>query len=255
MALNMFGMLIDAYDRPAHLYPALLCIVPIVGVAAGVYGPSLTLSSALMCIALALGLLIWFTSISRNMGKRLEKPLYEKWGGKPGVLLLRHRFESSALIDYPSRKRYHDFLGERLGTSFPTEQLERDHPRKADDIYEGGILYLVERTRNRAKYPQLFEKLVQYGAARNMLGLKPVGMLAAMVSIVWAMLFIGLDSGSGFSFGKLIAAPLGVKLSLITSVTIFLSWLLVVTRERVQKAAFGYAAVLLGVCDDLHKKA
>lgn len=250
----MLGTLFDAYDRPARLYPALLCLVPIVGVGAGVHGTALTLSSGLMSFAASFGLLAWFTSISRDMGKRLEEPLYAQWGGKPTTQLLRHRFENTVFIDSLTRKRYHDFLGKHLNTTFPTQQQERDAPKEADDVYEGGGRFLLEKTRDKAKYPLVFKELVQYGAARNRLGLKPIGIFVAVASLLWAMFCIGVISMTGFAFDKLVDAPLGAKLSLLTSVAMASGWTFFVTKGSVRRVAFAYAMALLRCCDKLPKK-
>jgi len=81
----------DPYDRQARLYPALLCLLPLLALIALLYAPNVSALTGVVTLAVSCGGLFLMTNICREMGKRLEEQLFREWGGKPTTQLLRHR--------------------------------------------------------------------------------------------------------------------------------------------------------------------
>jgi len=251
MGISMLGNFIDAYERPARLYPALVCLIPVVAVAVGVHGAALSLSSSLVTLVASFGGLFLLMSISRDMGKRLELSLYSEWGGKPTTQLLRHR---DATIDPVTKKRFHDFLGKHIDNTFPTAAQEAANPAAADELYQGGVLWLLGKTRDKTKFPFVFKENVNYGFRRNCLGLKPVGILIALSAMVWTLVASGIYTFDRLSTQNVLAASIGAKATFTVALMFVLIWVFLITGDSVRRVAFAYADMLLRTCDTLPKK-
>lgn len=251
MGLNLAGHVIDAYDRAARLYPSLLCLLPVVAVAAGVYGTVLSLNSALVTLVTSFGGLFLLMSVSRDLGKRLEPGLYAAWGGKPTTQLLRHR---DSTLDPVTKKRFHGFLEKHLDVTFPTVEEEAADPLHADGVYQSGTQWLLGKTRDRSKFPFVFKENVNYGFRRNCLGLRPVGLLMALLAAAWTLAVSGVLSAAGMSVTKIAAATIGAKVALVVALGMAFVWAFLITRGSVRRVAFAYADMLLRACDTLPKK-
>lgn len=247
----MLGNFIDAYERPARLYPALVCLFPVVAVAVGVHGAALSLSTGLVTLVSSFGGLFLLMSLSRDMGKRLEPSLYSEWGGKPTTQLLRHR---DTTFDHVTKNRFHEFLGKHIGNTFPTAVQEAADPAAADALYQGGVQWLLGKTRDKTKFPFVFKENVNYGFRRNCLGLKPVGILVALSAMIWTLVASGVLSFSGLSMENVLATGVGAKAAFAVAFTFTLMWVFLITGNSVRRAAFAYADMLIRTCDTLPKR-
>lgn len=111
----------------------------------------------------------------------MEETLVKEWGGMPTTIALRHR---DTFLDSISKQRYHAVIVAKLGIVMPTVQEEIADPAKADDIYIGATRRLRELTRGDKQL--LLKENIAYGFHRNMLAMKPVGMLACIFGVVLA---------------------------------------------------------------------
>jgi hypothetical protein len=115
----------NPYERKARLYPALLGLTPVLGVAAGVYGVRLEIPQAVGALFVAVGGFYLLASIVRELGKRREEALYIKWGGKPTTQIQRHK---DGRVDKVTKAARHEFLASKLHISFPTATEEQADP-------------------------------------------------------------------------------------------------------------------------------
>ncbi|KWC13787.1 hypothetical protein [Burkholderia ubonensis] len=251
MGVNLYDNFIDAYDRAARLYPALICLLPVAAVAAGVYGTALSLNSALVTLVTAFGGLFLLMSLSRDLGKRLEPALFTSWGGKPTTQVLRHR---DTTLDPVTKRRFHSFLEGHLEIAFPTADAEAADPLAADGVYQSGTQWLLGKTRDRTKFPFVFKENVNYGFRRNCLGLKPIGILIAVLAMAWTLAASGALSTTGITAEKIAEANIGTKIALVVDLSMVLIWTFLITRGSVRRVAFAYAEMLLRACDNLPKK-
>lgn len=248
MGVNLFDNFVDAYDRAARLYPALICLLPVVAVAAGVHGAAPSLNPALITLVTSFGGLFLLMSVSRDLGKRLEPALFSSWGGKPTTQILRHR---DTTIDPVTKKRVHGFLERHLEIAFPTIDEEAADPVAADGVYQSGTQWLLGKTQDRIRFPFVFKENVNYGFRRNCLGLKPIGVLIAVLAMAWTLAASGVLSATGISATKIVEANIGTKVALIVDLGAFFTWTFLITRESVRRVAFSYAEMLLRACDNL----
>jgi hypothetical protein len=72
----------DPYDRQARLYPALLCLLPLLALIALLYARNGSALTGVVTLAVSCGGLFLMTNICREVGERLEEKLFNEWGGK-----------------------------------------------------------------------------------------------------------------------------------------------------------------------------
>jgi hypothetical protein len=243
----------DPYDRQARLYPALLCLLPLLALVAMLYAPNVSAVTGVITIAVSCGGLFLMMNICREMGKRLEEKLYREWGGKPTTQLLRHRDGS---IDSVTKRRYHTFLAARINASFPDADQEKSDPAKADEAYQSGARWLLDHTRpdGGKKFDLLFRDNVTYGFRRNALGARPLGIVIAIGCLLWALAKEQVLFGAG---GRIVDwsvlgrfSPPAIA-SLAVSGVMLLVWVFFFTKTSLRTCAFSFAETLLRTCDTL----
>lgn len=251
VGLIMLQKVLDPYERKARLAPALLALVPAVGVVFLIYGLDWRPKSAFVGFLASAGVFYLLASIAREFGKRIEDDLFAQWGGKPTTQLLRHR---DRVIDPVTKQRYHRFLSSRIDTEFPNADDERKNSDAADHIYAAATRWLLEKTRDTKRFPLLFAENVAYGFRRNCLGLKPLALVIAVASAALVFLSAGIADRRGVHWGLLHLVSINAWASLAISLIACAVWLLFVTPRTVRTAAFSYADMLLRACDALAQK-
>jgi hypothetical protein len=243
----------DPYDRQARLYPALLCLFPLLALVALLYAPNVSPLTGVVTIAVSCGGLFLMTNICREMGERLEGRLFREWGGKPTTQLLRHR---DSVIDSVTKRRYHAFMAAKINAIFPDAEQEKNDPAKADETYQSGARWLLDHTRpdDGKKFDLLFWDNVTYGFRRNALGARPLGIIITCGCLVWALVKEHVLFNAG---GKIVDWPVLGQLSpaaiasLVVSGVMLLVWLFFFTKTSVRGSAFSFAETLLRTCDTL----
>lgn len=248
---DLVAKVTDPYERTARLYPALLALLPLFVLLSLLYGSKATALTGAVTVAVSCGGLYMMTSLSRELGKRLEETLYHEWGGKPTTQLLRHRDKT---IETVTKRRYHSFLASKINAAFPDMNQEADSPEAADELYQSGIRWLLNHTRpeDNEKFDLLFKENVAYGFRRNALGMKPVGLVVSIGSMLWVLAVEGVLFGPNQRFIDLAALsrfPEPATASLIVSVVMVVAWVLFFTRASARTAAFTYAETILRACD------
>lgn len=250
--LDAIAKLFDPYDRKARLSPALLAIVPALVMVVAKFGDAVSLKSGVVSTLLACGALFWLARIARNAGYRLQEPLAEKWGGMPTVQLLRHR---NTKIDAFTKERYHKVLSDAIGQEFPSIDDEKRDPVTSDALYQSGIRWLIEQTRDIKKYAHLFKENVAYGFHRNMLGLRPVGLAIAVGSFLVGLPLMGVAeiNQTGVHYLGIAHLTFPRMFALLFPIAVGLLWFFAVTEGSVEKASYAYAERLLQACEGMVK--
>jgi len=243
----------DPYDRQARLYPALLCLLPLLALIALLYAPNVSALTAVVTLAVSCGGLFLMTNICREMGKRLEENLFREWGGKPTTQLLRHR---DGVIDSVSKRRYHAFLAAKISTAFPDAEQERLDPSKADEAYQSGARWLLDHTRPDMgkQFDLLFRDNIAYGFRRNALGVRPLAIAIALGCLVWALAkehVLFSAERRIFDWAALPQLPPPAVASLAVSGVMLLVWVFFFTKTSLRTSAFTLAQTLLRTCDTL----
>ena len=232
-------MLIDMYNFRARQNPVTIALAPAI-VAALVAVPELQNAWGFLGgVVAALGLPYGFAQAAGNAGKRLEDGLYESWGGKPSTAMLRHR---DSRINELTKKTYADLL-RQVGIPMPTPEDEARDPVGADKAYEAAGDWLRRETRDPKAYPRVKTELTNYGLARNLLGLRPVGLLIAVASVLVQVALIATATTQGAAVAEKLV------LSLVFSTAMIGFWLWIVGPAWARRTADAYAIALLEACE------
>jgi hypothetical protein len=253
MALDdIVAKVTDPYDRQARLYPALLCLLPLLALIALLYAPNVSALTGVVTLAVSCGGLFLMTNICRELGKRLEERLFDEWGGKPTTQLLRHR---DGIVDSVTKRRYHAFLATKIHAAFPDPEQEKADPAKADEAYQSGARWLLDRTRPDAgkQFDLLFRDNVTYGFRRNALGVRPVAIVIAVGCFLWTLAKEHVIGAAGkiFDWSALTQLSPAAIASVAVSGVMLLVWVFFFTKTSLRTSAFTFAQTLLRTCDTL----
>ncbi len=243
----------DPYDRQARLYPALLCLLPLLALITLLYAPNVSALTAVVTLAVSCGGLFLMTNICREMGKRLEEKLFHEWGGKPTTQLLRHR---DAVIDSVTKRRYHAFLASKINAAFPDADQEKSDPSQADAAYQSGARWLLDHTRpdTGKQFDLLFRDNITYGFRRNALGIKPIAIAITIGCLIWVLakehILFGV-TGRIIDWSTLTQLSAAATASLTVSAIMLLVWLFFFTKTSLRTSAVSFAQALLRTCDTL----
>ena len=243
--------LFDGYSWNARVFPAVLTLGSLLLLVL-LISPKFLFGElptnavvGLACFAV----LYLLAGVSRSAGKRIERRLLAQWGGWPTTLLLRH---ADGRIDVVTKGRYHQVLATMCPDMvWPTVQDEAADPRSADVKYSSAIAVLRARRRGVGDVIVLRENTA-YGFRRNMLGLRPVAIVIALLSVLCAGALLYVTQARGESLAATVAKigsdPRYVGV-LAAEVAIAILWAVFVRGAWVRQASDDYAFALLGSLD------
>lgn len=243
--------LVDGYSWNARVFPAVLTLGPILLLVLFI-SPKFLLgefpTNAVVGLAF-FAVLYLLAGVSRSAGKRIERRLLTQWGGWPTTLFLRH---ADGRIDVVTKERYHQALAMMCpDIAWPTVQDEAADPRSADVRYSSAIAVLRARRRGVGDVLVLRENIA-YGFRRNMLGLRPVAIVLALLSALCAgaLLYVLQMRGESLAatLAKIGTDPRYASV-LAAEVGIAILWAVFVRCTWVRQASDDYALALLGSLD------
>jgi hypothetical protein len=229
----------DTYVWRARLVPALLVLLPLL-LAFVAWFPAKFVGWELLITVLGFcGTTALLQQLARDAGRRRQPRLFTLWGGKPSTRALRHRHTH---LDPHTLGRYHAMLGAVINLPAPTAAEEIANPAAADQVYESYIRYLLEQTRDRAKYRIVSDENASYGFRRNLWAMKPLGLLCATVGTVASAIPVVLA----------ISSPPPVPLvSAFLSLVLIGVWTFGITRPWVRTTAEAFAVALVAATETL----
>lgn len=250
--MDLLTKLFDPYDLKARLSPALLSLTPLLVVLMCKYGPTATIGLAVTSFLITCGALFWLARWARTAGVAIQRKMWEPSGGTPTIRYLRYR---ESPLDPVTIERYHGVMAAGIGKQFPTAAGEAADPAGADNLYHSGIKWLMEQTRDPKKYAHLLKENIAYGFHRNMLGIKPVGILLSAFSLFASLCWVDVISFytpyfdlsriSGFSFAQTI--------SVLLPVVMLVLWIFTITPGSMEHASNAYSERLLQACEGFAK--
>lgn len=240
---NILSLIKDPYERKARILPGLILILPFITLAISVFGPKDLIISSLGGVLLGCGITFILGSFCRSKGKQIEERLYNKWGGVPTTILLRHHDRTISDI---TKNKYHIAISKKLKITLPTKSQEFSDNSGSDAIYEHAMKEL--RLLRRCERNLIFLENINYGYNRNMLGVKPYGIISALTSIIISstlmyygssekmLLLLSHFETSKYSF---------YIINIIISFFVLFIWLLAINEKNVKMSGFAYAEQLL----------
>lgn len=230
-------MTIDKYSLNARIYPMILLFMPLVviGVTYSIeFEAYLQILSTLGVLA---ALVYFMSNLGRDLGKKGEQELWNKWGGMPTAQLLS--FENDQ-IDGITKKEYHKRLNE-LSPIDTKPDFENAEFSTLLVIYRFWTKFLISKTRDTKKYSLLFKENISYGFRRNTWGLRGLGISICLICLLGNLAYNIYDAGS-FNFKSFSTS------FLVSEVIIFiwlLIWIIVIKSNWVRIPAFAYGERLL----------
>lgn len=236
--LALVELVKDPYERKARLAPGLLVTLPLLVPLVCVYGVRHPILTALVGLLAGCGAMYTLASVARVRGKQLEERLVKIWGGMPTTLALRH---SDQTLDSVSKRRYHDAIVSKLGIEMPTAEEEAAAPAKADDTYIGATKRLRELTRSNKSL--LLKENIAYGFHRNMLAMKPIGIVTSLLGLLYGLVLAGVLGLDPLNVNLVnFAHPgLAAAMTLVISVALLASWLFYFNADAVRRVGVAYA--------------
>lgn len=239
--INLETLIMDEYERKARLYPALLLIAPIIGTVFVLLSIEMAIGATIL---ISSGGAYLLTQLARDKGKEKEPKLFKEWGGMPSIAVFRHIDNQ---LDKITKAKYHEQLIHLVeGTTAPTIEQEEADPSSADEIYTAWSNYLRRNTRGE-KFPLVRKELMNYGYRRNVYGMRPIGILVSLISLVTCAIRLYFVYGSTSQYDE--ALILAEAFSLVFS----LLWIFQFTASWVRIPAFEYAKRLAESVDILSK--
>lgn len=236
--------LLGAYQLRARSQPLLLAAFPVAVTALAWGVPELTVSR-LLGMAVAFGVATVLVGLIRDRGTRLQPELWASWGGPPTTAMLMSNSGKTA-PDLPIHRGH----VRRLLPEVPalSDELDRERPDVSQRVVEQYVAHLRERTRDRGRFPVVFDNNVAYGFRRNMLGLRPVGVgIAAMCALVAVLgLVLSLRSDLNLSSPALLAAMVADGLAVVLWLRVSPAW--------VEVQADRYAVALLAAAEGVQRR-
>jgi hypothetical protein len=232
---------LDDYELIARQVPGQVVLGPVVLLALALVPEVRSLKGLLSTGAgsLALGLLLAY--LARGPGARKEAALYKQWGGKPSTELLLHGNPS---LNAETRQRYHRFLASAKGPGIElltAAEQERD-PQRARELAESAGDWLRKNTRDKKKYPRVRQELIAYGFARDLWGMKLIGLALCVGSA--ALEFAAIALMGNHPPGMPLVAVAGLATLAFAAV-----WVWAITPSWVRVHANAYAKALLETCE------
>ena len=235
---TIFELVKDPYERKARVVPGLLVALPVLVPLLCVYGAKHPVLTGVIGLLGSCGAIYALASVARGRGKKLEEILVAKWGGMPTTIALRHR---DKFLDSVSKQRYHSAITAKLGISMPTAEEESADPEKADEIYIGATRRIRELTRSNKQL--LLKENIAYGFHRNMLAMRPVGVVSSLLGILCSLLIAKILQVTPPHFNPIhfFDPGLAASLTLLISAALLAAWLLYFDCDAVRRMGFVYA--------------
>ncbi|MHB8522742.1 MAG: hypothetical protein ACYDH9_18555 [Limisphaerales bacterium] len=235
-------MKIDTYSLKARLQPQFLVLLPVVLAITAWLPSQLSIWKTISSFGVYGGLWVLLAEMGRDLGRKKQPSLYQRWGGTPSTRLLRHR---DTTLDPVTLARYHAFLSVAISRRFPSSAEEQADTKGADALYESAVKFLLEATRDDAKFPLLLKENTSYGFRRNLWAMKPAAILICILALAACLMPIAQAVPEGAP-----VEPLPVAM-VVSSISLLVLWFLRVTPSWVRLAAEAYALRLLAACDQI----
>lgn len=231
---------VDKHTTNARLIPAFIVLLPIGLSLASLFPEKFAGWDLIVWLGTSTGLGIFLEQLARDGGKRKEPELYEQWGGKPSTVMLRHR---ESTISRPTLIRYHEKLSHLIPIKMPTAEEEINNPQSTDAIYDSCGDFLRARTRDKEKFPLVFEENVNYGFRRNLWGMKTLAVILTILSILLVLTQIHPNW-----LRPALIKPVAL-VALVLDASFLVIWFLIIKPDWIKTAADSHAQQLLSAID------
>ena len=186
--MEAIAKLLDPYSIRARLFPAIICLLPLLGLFALFHWAIPDgIEKTLVFVVVSSALAFFTTGVVRQRGKAYEPVFLERTGGWQTTIMLRRRDDS---IDGATKERYYAALSDLTGMTLPSAEDELANPDGADNIYRSATKALLEARRDE-KFGLVHAENASYGFWRNLMGIRYIALtLAAVILTIAVFMFV-----------------------------------------------------------------
>jgi hypothetical protein len=245
--MSTLSLVLDAYNFRARLVPMLVVVLPAALAAVSLFPPEAKWQAAITGIGGTLALGVLFAELGRDQGKKKEARLYKLWGGKPSTQLLSFRLST---LNPLTLQRYRQLLQHlRPDLRLPSSKdAELADSLAADMAYESCGDFLRQETRDKTKFPLVFEANVSYGFRRNLWAMKPAAVGIGVLSAATCVLRLYMDA---VTTGIIPALPAVASLLIVL---LLVWWAARISPSWIRPIAFAYGEHLLEASQTLEER-
>ncbi|MEX6588251.1 hypothetical protein [Paraclostridium bifermentans] len=248
-SIEFLSKYFDDFNLKARFMPSIVILLPMIpySILNGIVDKD-ALEGNVINSMFFIALVLWFSNVGRDRGKRKEGILFKKWGGMPTTTLLRLSDKTLAMN---SKLRYHKILNDQIDNlNLPLTLADENNCVDCTDKYDAAVDWLRNNANsNRKEFPLVYEELKSYNFSRNLYGLKSLGLLLYLILGIREIFII-----KNFSFKELFLMPYPQYISFILMILGFLGTLFFVTEKSVKKRAIAYAKALIETCNKINSK-
>ncbi len=238
--MNYLFKIYDVYNIRVRMSVGIITIAPIILSLYLLIPEVQNISFTAVIIITSLGMCNLMISLSRYFSRKASSKCFSSLLPAQQMLL-----PDDTTLDAITKKRYHEFfLSKVKGLSFT------DTPSNVKNSCNSAIAWLIAQTRNAEKFPLIKEESINFGFAKNLYGLKPIGIVisSSLFLVESGILVIKVRySLDILTFPNLVAA-------IVMSLTFLLLWTFAVRKDWILDSGKKYARVLLSACDSEYFK-
>jgi hypothetical protein len=209
--MSLIPNVFDKYERVARVYPALILTSPAIVAAATTMPtlPSQTITNHAITAAVLLALLYALTHVVRAAGRKIEKSLWDSWGGPPSTRMM---LWSNGMMSDQWKENAHAIVASALSLSLHSKKKEAHNLDDAKKLIADAFAHV--KTVLDLEKPDGKHQVhnIEYGFARNLLGASfPIGVVVCVLAAVWCAAFLLIEPPSWIPVvGALVCAVLGI---------------------------------------------
>jgi hypothetical protein len=172
----------DDYEIRARILPAIIVFLPVmIPVFLIVYG-EMTATVSFLFSGIVLAALVYPLSfIVRRPGSRLEKTLWEQWGGPPSTRVMRWRDNTFSIS---LKTELHRAVRDYCGITLSDLDEEQNDPPEADEKIGDAFIQVKHLVYHDDPKGMWRKYNAEYGFNRNLLGCKYLWIALSVVGVI-----------------------------------------------------------------------
>jgi len=225
MSLDWF----DPYELRARVAPTIIIILPLIIMIFSIIQIPESLVSAIISLGIFFFVVYSVSFVVRELGHKLQKELWEQWGGAPSSLIMRCE---DPRLNFELKKQIYKKIEKKYKIKLPRQDDQKDHPniflKSIEDVFNRVRTDLHEKSKDERWEKQNAE----YGFLRNLAGSRLLWCIISLIGIFGCVL--------GWILYKNDFTLIGLALNLIICIcSIAFGWFL--SPKAVKDAGFRYA--------------
>lgn len=225
----------DAYNLRVRISVGIIVLAPLVLSLYLLVPGTRSISFTAIIIAVSFGMCNLMISLSRYHGRESLRKCFPELLPAQQMLL-----PEDNSIDAITKERYHKFLSSKINNL----SFSRDN-NHVESSCNSAVNWLISQTRDAQKFPLIKEESINFGFAKNLYGLKKIGIIISSILLVveTTALFVKIMYSLDFLEFSCITT------SIVISLSYLLMWIFIINKKWVIDSGKKYAKALLSSCD------